>query len=89
MALTPQGSWAASPPFGLRDFLEQSRARPEKIQQALGEVNRALRGLGVLHYRAVTITPESMRGEEVGRWVVTLESVDEPGKTLRWGDGGN
>jgi hypothetical protein len=86
MASTPQGSWAGCPQFGLRDLLEQSRTRPEKVQAALAELNRALELLRIQHYRAASIVCESAPGDQVGRWVVTLESVDNPGRTcsLRW-----
>jgi len=86
MAVTPHGSWAGSPQFGLRDLLEQSRTRPEKVQLALTELNRALQTLGIDRYRAAGIVCESAPGDDAGRWVVTLECVDDPAKTcsLRW-----
>jgi hypothetical protein len=87
MAATPRGSWPGGSQFGLRDLLEQSRMRPEKVQLALGEMNRALQSLDIRHYRAVGISCESAPGEEMGRWIVTLASVDDPAKILRWGGG--
>jgi hypothetical protein len=86
MAITPQGSWAGSGPFGLRDLLEQSRLRPEKVQTALAELNRALRALGLDAYRAAAIERESPIGDDTGRWTIRIESVADPTRTyaLRW-----
>ncbi len=86
MATTPHQSWAGSPHFGLRELIEQGRARPEKIQFAVEEMNRALEDLGVTSYRVDKIAPESVPGEEESRWVVTLVSVSDQAKTysLEW-----
>jgi hypothetical protein len=89
MAMTPQGSWSASPQFGLRQLLEQSRLRADAVQAALADVNRSLDVLGVRQFHVAAIARESARGQTTGEWVVTLESADEPGKTvaLRFGGG--
>jgi len=86
MANTPHQSWAGSPHFGLRELLEQGRARPEKIQFAVEEMNRALETLGVTGFRVSGILSESQPGEEVGRWVVTLASTADSAKTysMQW-----
>jgi hypothetical protein len=86
MANTPHQSWAGSPHFGLRELLEQSRAKPERVQFALEEMNRALEGLGITSYRVEKIASESLPGEEAGRWVITLVSTADQGKTysLEW-----
>ena len=86
MANTPHQSWAGSSHFGLRELLEQGRARPEKVQFALEEMNRALETLGVTNFRVSAITSESQPGEEIGRWVVTLASTTDSGKTfsMQW-----
>lgn len=86
MANTPHQSWAGSPHFGLRELLEQSRARPEKVQFALEEMNRALETLGVTGFRVASITPDSSPGDEASRWVVKLVSTVDSAKTysLQW-----
>ncbi len=86
MANTPHQSWAGSRHFGLRELLEQSRAKPERVQFALEEMNRALESLGVTNYRVEKIASESLPGEEASRWVVTLVSTVDQGKTysLEW-----
>ena len=86
MANTPHQSWAGSPHFGLRELLEQGRARPEKIQFAMEEMNKALESLGVTGFRVSSIALESEPGEEIGRWVVTLASTVDSGKTysMQW-----
>ena len=86
MANTPHQSWAGSSHFGLRELLEQGRARPEKIQFAVEEMNRALESLGVSNFRVGSIAMDSQPGEEISRWVITLASTADSGKTysMQW-----
>lgn len=86
MANTPHQSWAGSPHFGLRELLEQGKARPEKVQFAMEEMNKALETLGVSSFRVRGIVSESQPGEEIGRWVVTLVSTADSAKTysMQW-----
>jgi hypothetical protein len=86
MANTPHQSWAGSPHFGLRELLEQGRSRPEKIQFAMEEMNRALDSLGVTGFRVGSIAMESQPGEETSRWVITLASTTDSAKTysMQW-----
>ena len=88
MANTPYGSWAGSSHFGLRELLEQSSTRPEKVQVAMEEMNRALEDLGIRDFRVDAITRESAAGAEVGQWTVTLVSTTDPAKTCSFGWGG-
>jgi hypothetical protein len=81
MANTPHGSWAGCCHFGLRELLEQSVTRPEKVQVALDEMNRALNDLGISTFRAETITRDSLAADEVGQWTVKLISTADPTKT--------
>jgi|RhiMethySRZTD1v2_1073278.scaffolds.fasta_scaffold54653_7 hypothetical protein len=76
MATTPHGSWRGSPHFGLRDLLEESRTKRERLAFATGELNRALADLGIDQLRVESLTCESAPGDEVGRWVVTLVAPD-------------
>jgi len=86
MANTPHQSWAGSPHFGLRELLEQGKARPEKVQFAVEEMNRALETLGVTGFRVGSIISESEPGEEASRWVVNLVSTADSAKTyaMQW-----
>jgi len=63
MARTPHGKWAGSRHFGLRDFLEDARTRPERLQEAVGELNLAFADLGVnLRALSMTFTPGASPG---------------------------
>ncbi len=66
MASTPQGSWAACPSFGLRELLEDGRARPELLQKAVEQANQAFAELGIRGFRLERIVREagSRPGEE-------------------------
>jgi hypothetical protein len=88
MANTPQASWAGCPHFGLRDLLEQSSLRQEKVQVAMDQINRALEDLGITNFRVEAITRDSATGAEVGQWTITLASTTEPGRTFSAGLGG-
>ena len=89
MANTPQGSWTGCPQFGLRDFLEQSNARSERVQVAVDQINRALEDLGVMNFRVEAVTRDSVAGAEVGQWTITLASTAEPGRTFSLRLGGD
>jgi len=86
MANTPHQSWAGSPHFGLRELLEHGRARPEKIQFAVEEMNRSLESLGVTGFRVGSIAMESQPGEGISQWVITLASTTDSAKTysMQW-----
>ncbi|MGO9086255.1 MAG: hypothetical protein ACLP6G_13130 [Terriglobales bacterium] len=88
MANTPHGSWPGCPYFGLRELLEQSGMRQEKVQVAMDQINRALEDLGITNLRVEAMTRDSLRGAEVGQWTITLASTTEPGRTFSVGLGG-
>jgi hypothetical protein len=81
IANTPHGSWEGGRHFGLRELLEQSRARPDRIQVAIKEINRSLDGLGITNFQVESIECESAPGDEASRWVVTLVSTVDRTKT--------
>jgi hypothetical protein len=81
MAATPHGSWAGTPHFGIRDFFEQARARPELPGQALQEINRTLEDLGITHFRVQAITREPQAKQDEDSYVVTLASTGPEGQT--------
>ena len=85
MATTPHASWAGCSYFGLRELLEQSSTRPERVQFAMDEINRALDDLGIANFRVEGITRDSVSGAEVGQWTVTLASSADPTKTYSFG----
>jgi hypothetical protein len=86
MAHTPHGSWPGCTRFGLRDLLEQSTMRPETVQLAMDEINRALDELGITSFQVESIKNESPAGAEASQWVVTLVSTLDRTKTysLEW-----
>ena len=76
MAATPHGSWAGCPHFGMRDFFEQARLRPELVQTALREANLALEDLGIASFRLDSISKEAQRDRDVDEYNVTLLLAD-------------
>ena len=85
MAVTPHGSWEGCPHFGLRDFFENARVRPELPQQAMQEMNLALKDLGITDLQVSAITKEAQKNRDVDSYVVTLASTRDPGKTYTVG----
>lgn len=83
MANTPHGSWAGSPHFGLRDYFEQARTRPDLPQLAIQEANLALKDLGIVNIRVESIVKEPQADRDVDSYAVALVSTQagaEPGK---------
>lgn len=63
MARSPHGKWAGSPHFGLRDFLEDASTRPERLEEALAELNQAFEDLGMtVRARSIVLSPEGEAG---------------------------
>jgi hypothetical protein len=82
MAQTPHGSWEGCPHFGFRDYFEQARTRPDLPQQAMQEVNLALKDLGITDLQVAGIAKEPQANRDVDSYVVTLASMREAGKTF-------
>lgn len=82
MAATPYGSWAACPPFGLRELLELSGTARERIELAVNEMNKALQELGIADFRVEDLTRESRTGEDASEWIVTLATTSERSRTF-------
>jgi len=74
---TPQGSWAGCPRFGLRDLLEDARARPEQLQRAVEQANLALEDLGILRFRVQNIRRDDDPERGSMSLTVTLVSTDD------------
>ena len=72
MARTPGGSWPGSPPFGLRDLLEDVRRRPALLPNAVAKLNSALADLGVTNYRVAALEREPATLRDVDSFVLTL-----------------
>lgn len=81
MANTPHGSWKGCPHFGLRDFFEQARVRPDLPQLAIQEVNLALKDLGIVNIRIERIAKEAQTDRDIDSYAVTVVSSAEAGKT--------
>lgn len=60
--------------------------RPEAIQLAMDEINRALDELGITSFQVESIKNESPAGADAAQWVVTLVSKLDRTKTysLEW-----
>ena len=72
MARSPHGKWAGSSHFGLRDFLEDARSRPERLQEAVLELNQAFGDLGMtIRAKNITFVP----GPALGTGVVDISLV--------------
>jgi hypothetical protein len=72
MAVTPGGSWAACPNFGLRDLLESSRQRADSPRLAMERANRAFEDLGITGYRVQEIVRENSQRADFDVYSVTL-----------------
>jgi uncharacterized protein YjiS (DUF1127 family) len=80
MATTPHGSWAFCPSFGVRDYFEQARVKPDLPRLAVAEINRSLEDLGITRYKVQSIASEPQPNRDVDSYVVTL--VDSAGEPL-------
>ena len=84
MMRTPHGKWAGCKHFGLRDFFEDVRAHPERIEQAKEEVNLTLEELGV-RYRLESIVREPQPSRDTDAFSMTFSIEGEPEPVvLRW-----
>src|SRR5579863_6210082 len=72
MALTPGGSWAACPNFGIRDLLESGRQRADSPRLAMERVNQALEDLGLAGYRVKEIVRENPQRADFDVYSITL-----------------
>jgi len=81
MGNTPHGSWTGCPHFGLREFLEDAKMRPEQAQRAVEEMNRALESLGITHVRVESIGKPEQLDREKGSLAINLVFTDDPAKT--------
>ena len=81
MASTPHGSWEGCPHFGMRDFFEQARTRPDLPQAAIQEMNLALADLGIVNIRVESISKESQESRDVDSYTVKIASASEVAKT--------
>jgi uncharacterized protein YjiS (DUF1127 family) len=83
MARTPHGSWRGSVHFGLRDYFQGARGRPELTKMALEELNRALADLGIDKYRVESIIRETAVGEDSEVYAISLSSGGQPSQVFR------
>ena len=73
---TPHGKWAGSKHFGLRDFLEEARTRPERIEQAKEELNQTLQEVG-MRYRVESIVRQPRTSRDVDAFSLTFSAEGE------------
>ena len=71
-ANTPHGSWKGCPHFGLRDYFEQARTRPDLPQKAIEELNEALTDLGIAAYRVESISRDPRVNRDVDEYTVKI-----------------
>ncbi|GIU77234.1 MAG: hypothetical protein KatS3mg005_0472 [Bryobacteraceae bacterium] len=81
MARTPAGSWAGCPSFGVRNFFENMRLRPEGLRLAEKAINDTLADLGIRHYRLKSIQKEAGPNPDVDVYSLTLVSTEDPSMT--------
>jgi hypothetical protein len=80
MARSPHGKWAGSAHFGLRDFLEDARSRPERLQEGVLELNQAFADLGMtIRAKSIAFVPGPTPGTGVvDISLVPAEAGEEP-----------
>ena len=78
MARTPDGSWAGATSFGVRDFFEGMRMRPEGLKEAVRAINTALADLGIDRYRLESIEKEPGRNPDVDTYSFNLVDASDP-----------
>lgn len=81
MARTPQGSWAGSEKFGLRDLFEQ-RQRADIPRLAAERINATFADLGIVDYTVTEVVRELSANRDVDTYSITLENA-ATAETLR------
>lgn len=82
MARTPGGSWPGCRTFGVRQYFEGMRTRPEGLKQAEKAINDTLADLGIRHYRLQSIRRDPSPNADVDVYSVTIVSTADPGAVL-------
>ena len=82
MARTPAGSWAGVPSFGVRDFFEGMRLRPDGLKEAARAINTSLLELGITHYRLESIVKEPSTKADVDNYILNLVDVSDASRTF-------
>lgn len=73
MARTPQGSWQASPQFGLRDLLEQGRQRADVPRLLRERINADFADLQI-GYVVTEVARELSGNRDADTYAITLEN---------------
>ncbi len=76
MARTPAGSFAGCRSFGLRDYFEGMRLRPDGLNQAAKAVNAALQDLGITNFRLEAIVKEPNSNPDVDNYSLILVDTE-------------
>ncbi len=74
MARTPQGSWRASPDFGLRDLFEEGRQRADLPRLVAERIQRSLADLGMEEYQVAEVVRELSASRDVDTYSIRLEN---------------
>jgi hypothetical protein len=78
MARTPVGSFAGCRSFGVRDYFEGMRLRPDGLAQAVKAINAAFEDLGITNFRLEGIGKEPSSNPDVDAYALTI--VDTSGR---------
>lgn len=81
MARTPQGSWAGSETFGLRDLFEQ-RQRADIPRLAAERIRSTFADLGITEYTVAEVVREISANRDTDTYSITLENA-ATAETLR------
>ena len=73
---SPYGRWGGSRHFGLRDFFEDARRKPECLEKARDELNAALSELGMV-CRVESIEREPGTSDETTALVVNFSLPED------------
>lgn len=80
MARTPAGSWPGCKTFGVRDFFEGMRLRPESLNHATQAINVTLQDLGITDLKLESITREPTANPDVDTYNLTLIDPTDPSR---------
>jgi hypothetical protein len=72
MARTPAGSFAGCRSFGVRDYFEGMRLRPDGLARAAKAINAAFDDLGITDFRLEAIVKEPASNPDVDTYSLTI-----------------
>jgi hypothetical protein len=72
MARTPAGSYPGCRSFGIRDYFEGMRLKPDGLTQAAKAINTALQDLGITNFRLEAIVKEPSSNPDIDSYSLTI-----------------